>query len=177
VAINPPTHRELRIVSNAYRHLRSLLIAIVALTMSAGLASAAHPAADRHSNTVSNANTTETSESDESTETSESETETSDETSTETSDETSTETSTETSSDSAGDNCTTDPTGLSVDELAALSHGSIVCWAAQQATPDGWDNHGAWVSSWARMNHGADASAAGKAKGAAGKAKGHSHRS
>jgi hypothetical protein len=138
-------------VSNLSRHLRGLLIAIVALTMSAGLASAAHPATDRLSHGVQNANTTETSsETDESSETEESETES------------------DSSDESAGDNCATDPTGLTPEELAALSHGSIVCWAAQQDTPEGWDNHGAWVSHWAKLNHGADASAAGKAKG-------HSH--
>jgi hypothetical protein len=47
--------------------------------------------------------------------------------------------------------------------LAGLNHGSVVCTAAQQDTPDGYDNHGAWVSHWAMMNHGSGASSAGKA--------------
>jgi hypothetical protein len=51
----------------------------------------------------------------------------------------------------ANDNCSTDPTGLSAEQLATLSHGSIVCWAAHQDTPDGYANHGAWVSHWAHM--------------------------
>ena len=72
-----------------------------------------------------------------------------------------------------GDNCLTDPTGLSEEELAAMKHGSIVCWAAHQETPDGYANHGAWVSHWAHMgkSKGSDAAAAGKANGQ-GKGKG-----
>lgn len=59
-----------------------------------------------------------------------------------------------------GDHCATDPTTATEEELAALNHGAIVCWAAHQATPDGYKNHGAWVSEWARKNHGADNAAA-----------------
>ena len=59
-----------------------------------------------------------------------------------------------------GDHCATDPTKASVEELAALNHGAIVCWAAHQATPDEYQNHGAWVSEWARQNHGAEDAAA-----------------
>jgi hypothetical protein len=54
----------------------------------------------------------------------------------------------------ASENCATDPTGLTGDALAQLSHGSIVCWAASQDTPEGYANHGAWVSEWAKKNHG-----------------------
>lgn len=57
-------------------------------------------------------------------------------------------------SEEAGDNCLTDPTGLTEEELAAMNHGSIVCWAAHQETPEGYDNHGAWVSEWARAGKG-----------------------
>ena len=53
-----------------------------------------------------------------------------------------------------GDHCATDPTGLTAEELAAMNHGAVVCWAAHQETPEGFDNHGAWVSSWAKQNHG-----------------------
>lgn len=53
-----------------------------------------------------------------------------------------------------GDNCAIDPTGLSDEDLAALRHGQIVCWAAHQPTPDGYRNHGAWVSEWAKKNKG-----------------------
>lgn len=58
-----------------------------------------------------------------------------------------------------GDNCVTDPTTLTEDELAAMKHGSIVCWAAHQETPEGYDNHGAWVSEWAHAGKGSDATA------------------
>ena len=77
----------------------------------------------------------------------------------------------------AGENCATDPTALTPEQLAEVRHGSVVCWAAHQETPEGYDNHGAWVSEWARKNHGHDfgaedeagtvlpAAAADKAKG------------
>ena len=133
---------------NLIRHFRGPLIAVVALTMSAGLASAAHPAADRQSNNVSQGNPSESADPNESESPESSET--------------------PDSSDNAGANCATDPTGLTSDQLAALSHGSIVCWAAQQPTPSGYANHGAWVSHWAHMNKGNDAGATG------GKSKGHS---
>jgi hypothetical protein len=61
---------------------------------------------------------------------------------------------TEEDSESA-DNCLTDPTGLSEEELAAMTHGSIVCWAAHQTTwPEEFKNHGAFVSSWAHQGKG-----------------------
>lgn len=83
------------------------------------------------------------------------------------------ETTDEESAEDAGDNCLTDPTGLSEEELAAMTHGSIVCWAAHQETPDGYANHGAWVSYWAHMGKGGDAAATGRTKGEAkGKGKG-----
>jgi len=52
----------------------------------------------------------------------------------------------------SGDNCSTDPTGLTAEELAAMRHGSIVCWAAQQTSwPDWFTNHGAFVKCWAHQ--------------------------
>jgi hypothetical protein len=63
--------------------------------------------------------------------------------------------------DTASTNCLTDPTTLTVEALAAMSHGSIVCWAAHQTTwPAEFQNHGAWVSSWAHMGKGTVAVAA-----------------
>ena len=62
-----------------------------------------------------------------------------------------TETTETESTDSGGDHCATDPTSLSVDELAAMNHGSIVCWAAHQTSWDGYANHGAFVSHWAHQ--------------------------
>jgi hypothetical protein len=55
----------------------------------------------------------------------------------------------------ASDHCNVD---LTQDPavLAELNHGSVVCSAAHQDPPEGSDfaNHGAWVSSWAKQNHG-----------------------
>jgi hypothetical protein len=74
------------------------------------------------------------------------------------------------------ENCATDPTDLDETALAELTHGSIVCWAAHQETPAEFDNHGAWVSSWAKENHGheeaADAAAAAGNNGNHGKPEG-----
>jgi len=145
------------------RHLRGALIAIVVFAMSTGIAYAARPAADHATNAVTNTNTEASGEPDESSEPDESESP----------DESG---SPDQSGGDSGTNCTTDPTTLTPDQLAAMSHGSIVCWAAQQETPEGWDNHGAWVRHWAQMNHGSDASSNGKTNGAAGKARGQSHR-
>ena len=66
-------------------------------------------------------------------------------------------TDTETESDSA-DNCNVDLT-QDVSVLETLDHGSVVCTAAHMDTPEGYANHGEWVSHWAKMGHaGADAS-------------------
>lgn len=74
---------------------------------------------------------------------------------------------TEDAADSA-DNCTTDPTGMTEEELAQLTHGQIVCWAAHQDTPAGYANHGAWVSEWAKKGKGgADAATTAKTTHAA----------
>lgn len=64
-----------------------------------------------------------------------------------------------------GDNCLTDPRTLTAEELAAMSHGSIVCWAAHQETPEGYANHGAWVREWAHFGKGDDAADAAKTHG------------
>lgn len=58
----------------------------------------------------------------------------------------------------AADNCTTDPRTLTTQQLADLTHGQIVCWSAHQPTPSGYANHGDWVSSWAKQNHGQQSS-------------------
>ena len=67
-------------------------------------------------------------------------------------------------SEEAGDNCLTDPTVLTDDELDAMRHGSIVCWSAHQDTPEGYDNHGQWVSEWAKAGKGSDAAGEAKTK-------------
>lgn len=46
----------------------------------------------------------------------------------------------------------------------AGTHGAIVSVAAHAVTPTGFDNHGAYVSSIARTNHGQTTAAAAKAK-------------
>jgi hypothetical protein len=60
--------------------------------------------------------------------------------------------------DGDGEHCV-DPATLTADELADVVHGWIVCWAAHQETPEGYDNHGQWVSEWARANHGGEVQA------------------
>jgi type II secretory pathway pseudopilin PulG len=140
----------------ALRHIRSLLIALVALALSAGLAlgaqapqAASFGLAKAASLVGQNAGS-----GDEVTTTEDTETPEPDETTEDTS--------------SSADNCTTDPTDPATD-LTTLTHGQIVCWAAHQPTPDGYANHGAWVSSWAKGNHGQNASTKSN-----GKANGHS---
>jgi hypothetical protein len=136
----------------AVRHLRSLLIALVALALSAGLAlgaqapqAASYGLAKAASHADQNAGSGDEVTTAEDTETDEPD-------------------------EDAGDNCTTDPTDPETD-LSTLTHGQIVCWAAHQETPEGYANHGAWVSEWAKGNHGQDAATKsnGQAKGLANK--------
>jgi hypothetical protein len=75
----------------------------------------------------------------------------------------------------AGDNCATDPTGLTDEALAALRHGSVVCWAAHQETPEGYANHGEWVSEWAKKNHGHEDTAGDETEAVAPAAAGKAH--
>jgi hypothetical protein len=156
------------IVTDATRHLRGPLIAIVALAMSAGIAFAAHPTAgDRlasHSNLTAGSEATDGPD----------ETEV-DETNDPNESADPNEAADANSAAGTNDNCTTDPTNMTDQELAALGHGSYVCWAAHQPTPDGYANHGAWVSHWAHMGKGHDASSNGTTHGNAGKAKGLKH--
>lgn len=143
-------------MNSIFRHLRPILISLVALTLTAGIAMAAKPsdAGTRHgpkaAEVIENVDT---------------DTEQGTETETDADTDTTTEAAPDAATDSAS-NCLTDPTAATPEELAALTHGAIVCWAAHQVTPDGYANHGAWVSEWARKNHGADASAKGLAKAA-----------
>jgi hypothetical protein len=153
-------------VTSALRRLRPLLISVVALILTAGIAFAAKPSTPAPGLTVATQASGKTvpvvSEGDQNTETDQST-------------ETSTDASTDTSTDPAanGDHCATDPRTATPDQLAAMNHGAIVCWAAHQATPAGFANHGAWVSSWAKQNHGADKPAS---TGTHASAKGKSHK-
>jgi len=138
--------------------LRSLIIALVALALSASLTfGAAAPQASRglikaatHVGTNAGSGDEVTAGEDEDTETDET-----DEDTGETGD--------------GGDNCTTDPTDPATD-LTTLTHGQIVCWAAHQETPEGFKNHGAWVSSWAHGDNGDPAAT--KSHGKSGKSSG-----
>ena len=145
-------------MSTLLRHLRLVVLATTALALSAGLAFGATPpegatglanAAAHAGKTVpvvTDAETTgdeDTSVGDE--EGTETETDTTDET---------TDTSTDEVADSedSSDACTVDPTALTPEELAAMNHGSVVCWAAQQTEwPTWFANHGAFVRCWAHQ--------------------------
>lgn len=148
------------------RHLRPLLISLVALTLTAGMVMAAKPsdAGARHAPKA--AETTETVETG-----TDQDTDTDTDEDTETTTDNTTETAPDTTTEAAS-HCLVDPTTATPEELAGLNHGAIVCWAAHQPTPDGYANHGAWVSEWAHKDHGAAASAKGLAKAAA-KSAGH----
>ncbi|HEY8239627.1 MAG TPA: hypothetical protein VIF63_09345 [Candidatus Limnocylindrales bacterium] len=128
--------------------LRSVLIALVGLAMSASLTFGAQPPAAASwglANASSHAGKT-VPVADGDVETAGDE-ETGEE---EIGEETGEETGEEEGTEDAGDHCLTDPTGLTEEELAAVNHGSIVCWAAHQTTwPEEFRNHGAFVSSWA----------------------------
>jgi hypothetical protein len=80
--------------------------------------------------------------------------------------ETETESSTESDASDSADHCNVDLT-QDPSVLAGLSHGSIVCSAAHQDPPDGYSqdgfaNHGAWVRSFAKGDHGSSQSPTGK---------------
>ncbi len=123
------------IVSNNIHRFRGVLIAFVALALSAGLAFGAQPITTGLGDASNQADeTAPANAADENT------------------DETTDQNTSSDSSSTAGDNCTTDPTALTADELAAMRHGSIVCWAAHQTTwPTWFANHGAFVKCWAHQ--------------------------
>jgi hypothetical protein len=147
---------EPELVKDILIRFRGLLIAVVALALSASLAFAAKPAApgaagreNAASHHAVKAASTSTGAS-----AGEEENESGDE-------------DVEGAGD-GGDHCATDPRTLTPEELAAMNHGSIVCWAAHQKTwPAEFKNHGAWVSSWAHAGKGPDAGDAAKTKGPA----------
>ena len=132
-------------MTNLVRRLRPVLIGLIALILTAGVVLAARPAASAvHPSAASHASRgadVANDDGDEAPDEDGSETEAADE-----------------NGGTGGDNCATDPGTLTPEELAATRHGSIVCWAAHQETPEGYRNHGAFVSEWAKKNHGADSS-------------------
>jgi hypothetical protein len=159
-----------------FTHLRALSVALLGTAFSAGLVFASPPALpDQASAGLANAGlhagktvpvraglldeeTTEDTDADEDTDVDE-------------------EIEVEALDEEAGDNCATDPTGLTDEELAAMRHGSIVCWAAHQDTwPEEFKNHGQWVSSWAKWKapeEDAEAEAATSPGNGKSKGKGH----
>jgi hypothetical protein len=135
---------------------RSLLIAMTTLALSAGLAFGAAPqaswglenAAAHAGKTVPVAGGAEDLGDDEETtdeETTDEETE-----EPEDSDEPEEDEEEGVESEEAGENCATDPSALTGEELGELKHGSIVCWAAHQTEWPAWfDGHGPFVKCWA----------------------------
>ncbi|MES2208628.1 MAG: hypothetical protein V4515_00335 [Chloroflexota bacterium] len=146
------------------RHLRPLLISILALLLTAGIAYAGKPtsvgsgritAAQAAARTLPAAPDTTGAGRDDVTE----------------------------SAGGSGDHCLVDLGTATPEALAALTHGAIVCSAAHQATPEAYKNHGAYVAEWARRNHGVDAgsgaepsqAARGTGTGTAGRGTGADH--
>jgi hypothetical protein len=123
-------------VKDTLLRLKGVLIAIVALALSASLTFGAQAP-------VGGWSAAGTFENNESTENVGDE---------ETGEDENTDETTEDTSEDTGDNCTADPTTATPEELAAMTHGQIVCWAAQQTTwPEWFANHGKFVSCWAHQ--------------------------
>lgn len=147
-------------MQHLFRHIRSLLVAITALALSAGLAFGATPeaaswglanAASHAGKTVPVAGGADTlgEDEDEDEDEEEGEEEDVDEETDEDAEESEDEEAGEASED-AGENCSTDPTLLTEEDLAELNHGSIVCWAAHQDEwPEWFSKHGEFVRCWA----------------------------
>lgn len=157
------------------QRLRPLLIGLVALLFTAGIAFAGRPAAPASGTSAPSGLSGRTvpvdaDDDDEDEADDDAVDATTNVEATTTLETTTTEVSAETEDAGGGDNCATEPTGLTDEQLAGLSHGSIVCWAAHQDAPEGYRNHGAWVSEWAKKNHGhppTDETATGTTTGAA----------
>ena len=159
-------------MKNILTHLKGLLIAVVALAMSAGLAFGAQPPAAASwglENAAAHAGKTvpqqalgaTSGEDDEAEGDEDAGTEEETDEGAEVDETTDEETEAGATVEEASNNCLTDPTDattLTEEELLAMNHGSIVCWAAHQKTwPEEFRNHGAWVSSWAHWGKGLDA--------------------
>jgi len=140
------------------RRFQSLLVAIAALALSAGLVFASTPpaastglanAATHSGKTVPVAGGTVTLDEDEDEDAGDDEDADEDVDEAEDVDQAEDE---DAESDEAGDNCATDPTALTPEDLDAMRHGSIVCWAAHQVEwPEWFSNHGAFTRCWAHQ--------------------------
>jgi hypothetical protein len=152
-------------VTHLIRRLQPTLIALVGVALSVGLVFGAQPTdgwglsnAAEHAGKVVPVKAGQVLEGDEDADTDE-DVDTDEDTDTDedvdTDEDTDTDEDVDAGPEEDGDaaNCATDPTGLSEEALAALKHGSVVCWAAHQAD-DVWAgdfaNHGQWVKSWAK---------------------------
>jgi hypothetical protein len=158
-------------VTTSFRRSRAILIAIVGLALSATLVFAAKPegsgdqACNNPQSAAHQSDCPTTEPETPGTDGAEGAEQGTGDSDTKETEGTETETKTE---DAGGDHCATNPTGLTDEQLAAMNHGSIVCWAAHQTSWPGYDNHGDFVSHWAH---------AGKDKTSQGKsAWGHSHK-
>jgi len=140
--VGEPTKRENDNVTSTLTRLRPLLISLIVLVFTAGIAFAGKPSTPANGLAVA---------SEASGKTVPVQTEVEDE-----EEEEAPEAEEEVESEEAGENCATDPSELTAEELAEVRHGSVVCWAAHQETPEGYANHGEWVSEWAKKNHGHD---------------------
>jgi hypothetical protein len=126
--------------------LRGILIALSALALSATMVLGAQPTSTGLDNAATHAGKTVPVAS------GDVETAGDEDTSAEDSGDTTDENAAPQDSTNTSDNCATDPTALTPEELDAMRHGSIVCWAAQQTTwPDWFANHGAFVKCWAHQ--------------------------
>lgn len=143
VGVNHRTHLGgIVVVKHLHRRLWAALIALVALGLSAGLTFGAHPPQAQWGLAGAGSHVPLAGQDTD-------EAENGDEDTTEAEDE---DTEEEESTEEATENCSTDPSALTPEELDALSHGSVVCWAAHQTEwPEWFDNHGAFVSCWAHQ--------------------------
>jgi hypothetical protein len=135
------------IVKRLVTRLRGVLIAFAALALSAGLAFGAQPEAGWGlTNAAAHAGKTvpvRAAQQDTDEETVDDTDDLEDEDTDEAVDE-------EVEDTGGGENCATDPTTLSPEDLDLLKHGSIVCWAAHQKEwPEWFAKHGDFVKCWA----------------------------
>lgn len=137
------------------RRFRAPVIGVVALVFSAGIAFAAQPSSPGASglaNAATHAGKTVPAQA-------------TDEQAGDQNEDSGTNESSDTGTNDSNNHCNVDLT-QAPSVLAGLNHGSVVCTAAQGTPPGGYSptgfaNHGAWVSSFAKGDHGTNQSATG----------------
>ena len=133
---------------------RSLAIAVVALALSAGLAFGAMPDAATWglSNAATHAGKVVPVQAGDEDTSEDQDTDEDDPDEDDTDEDTAEDTESAESAEDAGENCLTDPSALTPEQLAEMRHGSIVCWAAHQTEWPAWfSNHGSFVRCWAHQ--------------------------